>query len=363
MPHKLLDLTEDQKKTILDLCTKQDLQTITRRVFEDPTLDGRSIQGITVRTFIASQGFKVKTTGTTEDLVILTDEQKKVVEEIGPRVDNVLELTRIVFNNQTLKQMSREYRAVWKCFKEVYPKGVDASEEMVDDQYEPPVTLPMLCGVVNDCVPNGTTKRTYNPSALKTYEERQLRALMGYMRVLRFKYQANQYKHRIDRNLYISTFIRFTHEKPDLTAEEQDQYISAAVETVNIIQIERRLQELDAIISEMLGGDRETRGQFMPMVELINTTRSKLDQSKERLKKLVDGLVGSRNERLQYRDQRNSSILNLFDAVQRSKEKRDDLAAMGKKEHEQDAREVTKLTDYDEVTALIAGQTYEEAVG
>ena len=99
----------------------------------------------------------------------------------------------------------------------------------------------------------------------------------------------------------------------------------------------------------------------MPLVELINTTRSKLDQAKGRLDTLITNLVGTRNKRMQDRDVRNSSILNLFDAWMKDEQKRNDLIELGIEEHEEDKRDVNRIKGVDDMTAIIAGMTEEEA--
>lgn len=357
-------LTDDQKREIDASYGKEDILSIARRLFNNPELDGRSREYQAVRAYLASVGVETARRDEPKAPLELSEEQKACVRDLAHRASTCLELTRLVWNNPELKQLSPEYRAVWKYEKEVYPKGLDASDQAVEElEWKPPATIPILVGLVNDCVPSGTQRRTYNYGQLKTSEERQLLALMSYIRTLRFQYQANQYRKQIDRDLFISTFIRHTHDKADLTQVEQDQFVSAAAETVSIARIERDLEDLAENMREMLDGDRDARGKFMGMVELINTTRGKLDQSKERLKKLIEGLEGSRNERLKNRDERSSSILNMFDAVLKSKERRQALATLGEKEHEEDAAKANEIKDVEDLGSLIAGQTLAEARG
>lgn len=362
-----VQLTDAQREMALEHYATLDLKTLTRKVFDDPTLEYWGPEGIAVREHLATQGVKALSKAPkkpTQPPIELTKEQKDRVTKLSPKVDNTLELARLVFANPTLNALTREYRAVWSYRKEVSPSGLPATEEMIEDgdrEFIPPATIAIMCGLANDCVPSKDTNKTYRYGALKRWEERQIRALMAYMRNLRFKYQATQYSRQVDRDLYISTFVRFAHDKPDLTETEIDQYISAAVETLNIIQIERDLQRIDLEISNMLNGDSETRGRFMPMVELVNTTRGKLDQSKERLKKLIEGLEGSRNQRIKDRESRSSSFLDLVGAWQKEESVRIDMLRMGQKEKAADKKEVLRIKEMDDVMAIIAGQTESEA--
>lgn len=361
-PQKEIQLTTEQKTYILANASTKSLLELTREIFGNPNLDGRSFEGRAVKVFLAGEQLPIKTTahvGTGK--IVLTDAQKKQIEDLAHSMTS-LEVARLVFNNPGIKQLSQEWRAVHQHYKTCYPEGIDASEDPVDENdYKPPVSTQTLTAQVNEFVPTGDVNKKLYQWPLKSSDERHIRALMSYMRVLKFKYQATQYQRNVDRMLFISTFMRFTHDKPDLSAEEQDQYISAAAETVNIARIERDLMRIEHNIEEIMDGDRESRGQFMPMVELINATRSKLDQSKGRLKTLIEGLVTSRSDRIKDRDNRNSSIINLFDAWLRDKQRRDDMCDMGSKEKEEDVKEVNRIKELDDMSVIISGMTEEEA--
>ena len=358
-----LQLTEEQKKLVLAHWDKEDIASLAQRAFGNKTLDGRTPEAFAVKAFLAGENIVIKPSrpppiGPLE----LTEEQRKKIDELAPQVTSSVELARMVFNDPTIKNLDRTWRTVYNYYKTICPAGVVVSEEPVEElEYIPPVSAQVLAGQVNEYVPTGdVSRRLYNWGKLKTSEERQLRALMSYVRTFGFKYRAGQYQRQMDRTLFISTFFRFTHDKPDLTAEEVDQYIAAASETVNITQIERQLQRIEVMMEDILNGDAESRGRFMPMVELINTTRGKLDQSKKTLQSAIESLVGTRNKRVHEQGQRSSSVLNLFEAFQKDKQMRDDIYDLGIKEKLEDTREVGRIRDFDDVVAIIAGQTEEE---
>ncbi len=219
---------------------------------------------------------------------------------------------------------------------------------------------------MNDYVTTGdVSRKVYVWGKLKSSEERCMRALMKYMRVYRVTYQASQYDKKSERELFLSTFIRFTHDKPDLTEIEVDQSISAASETVNIAQIERSIKRIDKIQEEiMMGGEVDDNGKVrklgMSDVELINQIRAKHDLSKNRLKSLMEALEETRSKRQAGKNERNQSILNLLEAWQQDEQKRTDMIAMGDREKAEDLKEVGRLRDLDDLTALISGQTEDE---
>lgn len=220
--------------------------------------------------------------------------------------------------------------------------------------------LLQLITKVNEYLPTGTGDLTYNVNNLKVYEDKCLKQMLSYIRAPAAIYQASQYDKKVDRDLFESSFIRFCHDKPDLTAEEIHQYLNLASEIVNTAQIERTIQKLDNNINNWLSeDDAEKKKMSLTLVELINASRGKWEASKERQKKLLAELTESRSVRLKNRLDQNSSILNLVEAFQREKDRKE-LIEIAEKEKLLDEIEVDKLQNMDQVVALIAGMTRSE---
>ena len=370
-------LNEEQKEFVLKNYSTMDVGSMARALFGETDSNGKRIMansapGRAIKIFLAGMDKPILLAETVNSPppLELTDEQKSAVDQLANRIDNTTELTRLVFNDPKLKPQGAEWRATWKYLKEVYPDRINVSEDPVEDvEYSPPTSLLTLVGILNNYVTTGdSTRKAYNWGKLKMSEERQIRALMSYIRNYRFKYVACQMQKQVDRELFISTFMRWAHDKPDLTQMEVDTMISAAEETVNVAQIGRSVQQLDKYHEEIMaqGGEIEEGGKKrrfgMTDVELINAIRSKHDLAKRRLADLMKNLETSRSERIKEKDGRNATVINILDEWMKDERKRNDMLEIGIKEHEEDAREVGRLRDMDDMTALIAGQSEDEAV-
>ncbi len=369
--YQLIELTEEQKALALANITKR-LGEIVAIVFPGAKPDGRTTEGKSIQAFFAGMDKKAPTTETPTGNMELTEEQKAMIDSLlrEGRVKSSVELAKLVFPNVTVKGLSREWRAVHAYTKEHYPDSFSVTEEPADStQYEPPTRMQELIGLVNTYVMTGDPNRkAYNPNTLKISDERNLKALMGYLREYGFKYMASTYDRQVDRNLFISTFIRWTHNKADLTEMEQDQMMQAASEKVNIAQMEREIQQIRRYHESVMAGEEQdatgkTKRFGMTEVEQITQTRTKWDAAKARLKIGMEALEEARSKRLGQRDERNNSILNLFDAWRDDPEWRADLIGIGSREKQEDADEVKRLRDMDDVIALISGQSEEEAAG
>lgn len=357
-------LSEEQKKFINDNFEKLELNELSKQTWNDPKADMRSLRGKAVKDYLVSNNMQMirvvrKPTG---GPIVLTQEQKEFIESSYENNIKPLEITRLVFQNHNLAPLSREFRAIAAYIKSLSPEDFDKNEEVVDAKdYRPPQSMNHLIGRVNEYMPTGSSDTTlYNIQSLKTFEEKCLKQLMGYVRSPTFCYQATQYEKKVDRDLFESNFMRFCHDKPDLTAEEIHQYIGLCSEIVNTAQIERTIQKLDSNINEWLAGDdNEKKKMSMSMVELINAARGKWEASKERQKKLLAELTESRSIRLKNRLDQNASILNLVEAFQKE-QTRKELLEIAEMEKKADIEETNKLANMDQVVALIAGMSIKD---
>ena len=365
MAKDLIKLTEDQKSLALNLSEAgANMADITKAVFIDESLDGRSIEGKSIKAFLINHGKEVKTTkyektGNFE----LNEEQKDIVKQNVDSVSSATEMTRLVFripDDEKIEPLSKEFKAVFAYIKSI-SKNTSSNEEPVDDViYKPPLAIQHVIGKVNTYVRTGNGKKAYDWNNLTKDDRKNLETLVSYMNVQRFVYQASQYERKVDRDLYESSFIRYTHDKPDLTEEEVDQYMALCEEVVLAISASRRKIKLENEVDRVLDSD-ERRFVSQPMVEAIKDLKNEIEKSKARQEKLVNTLSGTRRDRIKGKTDRNSSVLNLLEAWQKE-EKRNDIINLGIAEHEKDEKEFDRLSNMDAVQALIAGMSKDEAI-
>lgn len=359
------ELTEQQKKIAIENCLELPFSELVKLVFENDKLDGRSLEGKMLKAFLSSMNMTPNIAEATPraEPIELTEEQKLFIE-LHAEDTKTLELTRLLFKNESLTPLNKEFRVVYNYIKDISPNSADKNEEIVvETEYKPPVSVPALISKLNQYLPTGdSATNTYDYKNLKQVEEKCLKMLLSYVKSPVFIYQASQYKKVVDRDLFEAHFMRFTHDKDDLTNEEIHQYISLSAEIVNTAQMERSIQKLDQEVNNLLeGDDKDTRKMSMSMVELINTLRSKWELSKERQKKLLSDLTETRSSRIKNRLDKNASIINLVDAFMKEKE-RLEIIRLGELEHQADEGEYDKLKSVDDVVALIAGMTRDEAI-
>lgn len=367
---KSAELTDEQKTFIGSHWANPDwpLDRITKHVVSDGKL---------VRAYIATLGKveqapKPVSTPPKKGRCELTPEQKVNIEAIlnQEQVPTTKEIFRLIFPSiKEFSYLGSEYQALSRFIKETNEEAIDIWEEPVTERrYKVPHNWSILLGVVNKCVgnPRDLNRALYDPNKMKASEERNIKALYSYMRIDTFVNRASRYEKKMDRDTFISTFIRNTQDKAaDLIPEEVDAYMDLAEETVQANQIGREVEVQQKLLADSFEGEDEdgTKAKAsMSLVESLDNLRDKRRESKNRVDKLRKDLSGSRSARIDSKKTKDDYLGNWF-ALWAEEQTRKDLIELGKKEHAEDATEYGRIKSMDDSWALIAGMTEDEATG
>lgn len=353
MAEELPELTKEQEEFILNNWDKMDLLSLTKACFPDiPNIDGRSKYGKAVKKLMAEKNLTIRTTEFIKAAtIVLTDDQKEYIRnnsEMRP-----MEIAKIIFQRSDIKPLSREFKAVYAYMRECGITTKAEDEPPQDEVYKSPNTLDKIVAKVNRYC-----SLQLDENKLRPEDKRNMLALLRYVKVYRFGYQINTYLTQVDRELFESSFIRYTYDKEDLLQEDVDQYIDLCSQIVTNAQQDRYIQWLEAEYRTAMEDGNKSKTSYTS-VEMINGCKDKLNQGKLRQEKLYNGLVKSRGDRKQGQIAESSSILRLVEAW-RMKEKRDELIELNSKQKIVEKKEIERIESLDDVTALIAGVSKEE---
>ena len=354
-------LNEDQQALIIKTWNDKkenppSLQELTQIVFpEIPNIDGRSVYGKAVKKFLASRDLKVKTKSeyTPKDRIEFSQEQKDFLTNNATMMTPV-DLARSLFNNYSLSNLSIESRSVEE-YLDTLPKQIRAvqTEEEQQGDYKPPKNQERAMVRVNKYVLDGIDK-----DKITAKQKKELNSLISYLHTYRFLHQIGTYVDSVDRDLFESSFIRYTYDKSDLTQEEVDQYIVLATEVV----ISSNIQETIQTLQEQINMEMDS-GQKIPMtlVEAVTSARTEYNQCVGRQQKLLNDLKVKRSERMQKQVKDNASILNLVQ-MWKDEETRNEMIKMAEMRREVLKGEIGRLSSMDDVKARIFGLTEEEVL-
>lgn len=354
-------LNENQQALIIKTWNEKkenppSLQELTQLVFpEIPNIDGRSVYGKAVKKFLASRDLKVKTKSeyTPKDRIEFTQEQKDFITNNASMMTPV-DLARALFNNYSLSNLSIESRSVEE-YLNTLPKQVKAvqTEEEQQGDYKPPKNQERALVRVNKYVLDGIDKEK-----MTAKQKKDLTSLISYLHTYRFLHQIGTYSDSVDRDLFESSFIRYTYDKSDLTQEEVDQYIVLATEVVISSNIQETIQTLQEQIDMEINSGQKIP---MPLVEAVTSARTEYNQCVTRQQKLLNDLKVKRSERMQKQVKDNASILNLVQ-MWKDEDTRKEMIKMAEMRREVLKSEIGRLSSMDDVKARIFGLTEEEVL-
>lgn len=364
----VITLTPEQENIILEAFNKPDVPSIVdliKLAFPGTEADGRSKWGRAIKILLSQRGLKATTT--TEYIPVekieLNDAQKEFIRNNRATM-NPMEMGKILFNNPALSNLNIETRTISEYIKSLditspLPEIVAAPvNDVPEGEYSPPKSISGALQRVDKYVfTHGIDKET-----MTAQQKAGLEALLSYLNTFRFVHQINLYESQASRNLFESSFVRYTYDKPDLTEEEVDQYINVSHDNVSMSSTQVRMEHLSAMMDEVTTQDVDERARIsMSLVEAINSLSTEYNQIAKRQQSLLGDLKQKRSDRIAQLRSANASILNL---VQLWKEERSRLKLI----HLADAKKellkksVGELSEMSELHARVLGLNPEEII-
>jgi hypothetical protein len=349
------------------------LSDLTRLVFNDNSIDGRSKEGRAIKEYISEFQIgkvRVNVIKKMEPYVLSEQQKEKIREEYKKDGFTTLIFTRRLLNDQTISALHLEHRAVSEYVKSLHDQDDKKSLRISDsgefetinyepssnfrrgetptEQYRPPATMVQVIARINKYLNYGWKEENLKRAQIKCVE-----SLFSYLKIFRFLYQINNYSRQEDRELFEDAFIRYTHDKDDLTQEELDQFITLSNEVVIAADIQRRIEYLRMSLDDM-ASESDGRKISMSLNEAINNAQTEYNQCISRQDKLYKSLTVNRSKRIEEKRNENASILNLVYAW-KQEENRERMIALAERQREALKEEVEKLSSVDEFKAIIRG--------
>jgi len=360
MNENLPTLTEEQQLKLLNEWNNRpenppSLNELVKIAFGRDDLDGRSKEGKAVKNFLASRQIKPKKSHeyTPKGLIELDAEQKEYIANNCATMTG-LEIAKVLFKNESLTNLSQETRSILEHMKAI-PSNVkfqiNNTENIATEDYKPPKSEERTIAKINRYILDGIDKEKITPK-----QKKDVTSLIGYMNTFRFCHQINLYDDEKDRELFESSFVRYTYDKSDLTQEEVDQYIVLSTEVVISSNIQQTINVLQTQIDMAIQEDGKIP---MALVEASNTARKEYNDCVNRQQRLLQDLKVKRSERLSKQVKENASILNLVE-MWKEEESRQKLLKMAELRKSVVKKEIERLASMDELKAKILGISEED---
>ncbi len=353
-------LTNDQKSNLIFAWRNSpkdkppSIKELVEIAFPDKGYDARYTAGKVVRDFLATHQVFPKT---------------NVIQKIGPYELNEgekhfiqtntsggvrpLEITRVLFSNEKLTPLSREFKAVHRYISSLSfaPSSQnDKSPVNKTPFFEPPKNYTESLKLVNKYTKDSVDAR--DPSEK---DKQGVNMLIKYLHSPRFVQMINTYKKEDNRELFLSEFVRATYDKPDLTADETNLYVNLSADyLLGSIALAERESLSKMMEEELLDGKLSKT-----TVEMIDAKNREYEQCLQRQKQLIKDLNGTRGARLAKQLQANSSILSLVEYWKDEKKRKKMIHVAGIREKARQDN-VQNLNSMESIKAEIFGALEED---
>jgi Skp family chaperone for outer membrane proteins len=333
----MIELTKAQKEKILDEFRKDpSIINITRVVFENSELDGRSKEGRSVIKFLAENGLKIQTTKheKAKEVNLNVDQVERVIEMAEDGM-NTSEIADVLFNKR-VKRLSNEWRAV----NTILSQKEDDTQDIVqdsNDNYVAPQALSRIIKKINDSTGYGLEENRMSRNQKHCCDKLRIN-----LNNSRFVAIVNNYTSPRDKELFEQEFIRLTWDKPDLTADEINLYMNVAKEIINLELITGHLQKLNDMFESADDQDEMT----VRLAEIIKAKSSEYHQCESRIENLTKKLQGDRGQRLANKQKETASFLSIVQLFQEEEERKNmvRIAEMQKQIIKQEAEKLEGMS-------------------
>ncbi len=349
---KITSLTNNQKSLILnrwndDSKDPPSIDELLKLIFPNKNLDGRSKEGILVKTFLVENNLK---SNIEPKILELSEEQKEYITTNCSTM-KPMEMARVLFNPK-ISPGSSEVKLVVSFLKTIDPKILYGGE-VPEDNYSAPKTVGRVVSRIKKYVEE---TKDWDAEKLSANQKKQVEALTNYLSSFRFKYQIDSYENRDDKELFESSFIKYTYDKNDLSQENCDQYILLCSEVVISSSIQKTINLLEREQDRALEEDGKIS---MAVVEAIKTARTEHNDCVKRQQALYKSLTQERSDRLNDEIKDKASLLNLINAW-KSYESRQRMLKLAGEKKDNLRKELHELETLDEMKMKILGLSVDE---
>ena len=305
-----MNLTDKQKELALDMFNDDpNIINITKKVFEDESLDGRSKEGRAVSKFLAENGLRAQTTKRPKsDDVTLSEEQIEKILEMEGEGFNTSQIADVLFNKE-VKRLSNEWRAV----NDILGQDREAPVNEPSAAYAPPQAISRIIKKINDSTGYGLEETKMSRNQHTCCDKLRINLSNS-----RFVAIVNNYINFRDKELFEQEFVRLTWDKPDLTPDELNLYMNVCKEIINLELITSHLQKLN----DMFESADDQDEMSIRLAEIIKAKSSEYHQCETRIENLTKKLQGDRGARLANKQKESASFLSIVQLFQEEEERK-----------------------------------------
>jgi hypothetical protein len=310
-----MNLSEEQKEEIRKKQSEiSDLILLTRAVFNDDSLDGRTKEGRAVRQFLVQEKLDFSTTKKEKkEKIQFSEEQEEFIINHARDGGSAYDIAKILFPEVNISNLSKEVIDVAEYIRNTDISLLRDSEAGLVKEYFAPKTRTKMVKKINlychEEINEEKMTREYMDNADNCIK---------FLGAPRFIQVINTYSAMDDRNLFEAEYIRSVWDKPDLTSDELNLYINVCMDYIHLKNISKAIDKLNRMFEEC----EDQRDMTVRLAELLKTKSEEYNQCEKRQEALIARLNGDRKERIKNKHKDNASIISLVKLFQNEEDRK-----------------------------------------
>ncbi len=272
---------------------------------------------------------------------VLTKEQKEIIDkQHGEDGAGIGEICKILFPGRRMGNYNPEWKAIREYLEENHGYEVRGRKA--------PITwgLELAVKKINECV--GTVN--LDPKNLSSIQKKCCEALIASVKSARYRETYKTFQTNTERMVFESEFIRATWDKPDLTADEINMYITVADSYVGVLNAKETLN----MLNEKLNSKDNDNEMTIKLTEAINAKNKEKNDTEKRIESLVGSLNGTRVKRIERQGANKANLIAFFEAFKQADE-RERLMKIAAMQRESVEKEVDRIENAEEFIARVVG--------
>ncbi len=345
----------DEQKTLIqeNYQSFPDLIELTRMVFGDDSLDGRTKEGRAVRKFLVDNSLNYTTIKKEKkDDIEFSEEQEEFILQYAKEGMSAYEISKILFPDINVTNLSKEVIQLAEHIKNIDPALLSPSENALNNTYFPPKAASRVIKKINDYCAKELEEKELSREEIDNIE-----STIRFLAAPRFVQVMNTYSAMDDRDLFEAEFIRSVWDKPDLTSDELNLYINVCMDYIHLKNISKAIDKLNRMFEEC----EDQRDMTVRLAELLKTKSEEYNQCEKRQETLIARLNGDRKERVKNRHKDNASIISLVRVFQNETDRKR-MVEMAEKQKLLIKEEADSLERMDVWKARVLGISKDEAI-
>lgn len=349
------NLTFEQQERLEERKNAKNILQLVRDIYDDINIIEQSEQFKNVKKYLSRTDKKGAFNFTDQDLEYFFDKGEEI---------SVAELIADRYPTEKPSERAAKVRYVTILLRvgnvRIYDENSERIPETPSGDFTAP-TKPQCVALINETI-GAEVGEKYDLKNMNEAQRASVAVLKNNLSSPRFLATINSFRDKKHRDVFLSSFIKATHDKPDLNEDESQMYINLCKEYGRELELREQESKLDDMLEASTFDDEGERGRFtMTYAKALETSKKSLEECLKRQTVLQDKLSGARKDRIKEMEVTKESLATIIEKV-REEEFRQIMLRIARAKELDTASEMQNINDFEQIFAEVKGISRNEII-